>query len=74
VDVIVLVFSLAILPGAFDYVNGSFGERARSIDLPMVGVYVVALIIPLSLAFFSVARLLGFAGSKHYDMERGELV
>ncbi|MBP2297212.1 TRAP transporter small permease [Azospirillum rugosum] len=80
VDVVVLVFSLAIIPGAWDYVVGSFGERARSIDLPMVGVYVVALIIPVSLAFFSIARLLGFAPTgqigqpEHYTMERGELV
>ncbi len=61
VDVAVLVFCLAILPGAWDYVAGSIGERARSLDVPMVLVYVVTLIIPVSLAFFSVARLLGFA-------------
>ncbi|WP_207460080.1 TRAP transporter small permease subunit [Azospirillum sp. SYSU D00513] len=74
IDVVVLLFSLAILPGAYDYVVGSFGERARSIDLPMVGIYVVALIIPLSLAFFSVARLLGFGRPAPHDMEHGELV
>ncbi|MGQ9369175.1 TRAP transporter small permease [Azospirillum sp. ST 5-10] len=73
VDVVVLAFSLAIIPGAWLYVDGSFGERARSIDLPMVGVYVVALIIPVSLAFFSVARLLGLGHPERIDMERGEL-
>ncbi|WP_448206965.1 TRAP transporter small permease [Azospirillum sp. sgz302134] len=74
VDAIVLVFALAIIPGAWDYVVGSFGERARSIDLPMVAIYVVALIIPVSLAFFSIVRLLGLARAEHYTMERGELV
>lgn len=59
VDVIVLLFSLAIIPGAYNYVMSSFGERARSIDIPMVYVYMVVLIIPLALAFFSLARLLG---------------
>lgn len=74
VDVVILVFSLAIIPGAWDYVVGSFGERARSIDLPMIAIYVVALIIPVSLAFFSSARILGFSRAEHYTMERGELV
>lgn len=79
VDAVVLAFSLAIVPGAYDYVAGSVGERARSIDLPMVGVYAVALIIPVSLAFFSAARLLGFGEAAegepaHHDMQRGELV
>jgi len=60
VDVIMIVFSLAILPGAFDYVAGSVGERARSINMPMITVYVVTLIIPVSIAVFSLARLLGF--------------
>lgn len=65
VDVVILIFALAIIPGAWAYVDGSFGERARSIDLPMVGVYVVVLIIPLALAFFSLARLLGFGPPAH---------
>ena len=47
------------MPGAYNYVISSFGERARSIDIPMVWVYLVVLIIPVSLAFFSLARLLG---------------
>ena len=59
VDVIVLLFSLAIIPGAYNYVTASFGERARSIDIPMIIVYLAVLIIPISLAFFSLARLLG---------------
>lgn len=63
VDVIVLLFSLAILPGAWTYVAGSVGERARSIDLPMIGIYAVTLIIPVSLAFFSLARLFGLGRS-----------
>lgn len=71
VDVIILLFALAIIPGAWAYVDGSFGERARSIDLPMVGVYVVVLIIPVALAFFSVARLLGFG--QPIEPEKGEL-
>jgi len=71
VDLVILVFALAIIPGAYAYVDGSFGERARSIDLPMVGVYVVVLIIPVSLAFFSVARLLGFGAP--IEPEKGEL-
>jgi TRAP-type C4-dicarboxylate transport system permease small subunit len=69
VDLIVVAFALAIIPGAFAYVTGSIGERARSLDMPMVIVYVVTLIIPVSLAFFSVARLLGFGhATRHEDM------
>lgn len=60
VDVIMIGFSLAIIPGAWAYVTGSIGERARSIDIPMVTIYVVTLIIPVAIAFFSLARLLGF--------------
>lgn len=71
VDFVVLIFSIAIIPGAYTYVVGSFGERARSIDLPMVGVYLVVLIIPVSLAFFSVARLLGFG--QPIEPEKGEM-
>lgn len=63
VDVVVLAFSVVIIPGACSYVEGSIGERARSLDFPMVAIYVVTLIIPISLAFFSAARLLGFAQS-----------
>jgi TRAP-type C4-dicarboxylate transport system permease small subunit len=59
VDIAIFAFAIAILPGAYDYVAGSIGERARSIDIPMVVIYVVTLIIPVSLAFFSLARFLG---------------
>jgi TRAP-type C4-dicarboxylate transport system permease small subunit len=61
VDLIVLGFSILIIPGAWDYVAYSVGERARSVDMPMVTIYAVMLLIPLSLAFFSIYRLLGFA-------------
>ncbi|EFH12415.1 TRAP transporter small permease [Pseudoroseomonas cervicalis] len=61
VDLIVLGFCLAILPGAWDYVAFSAGERARSLDMPMIVIYAVMLLIPASLALFSVFRLLGFA-------------
>jgi TRAP-type C4-dicarboxylate transport system permease small subunit len=64
VDLIVMGFCLFVLPGAFDYVVGSFGERARSLDVPMVAVYVVTLIIPISLTFFSLLRLVGLAPVK----------
>jgi len=73
VDVITLGFSLLILPGAWAYVSGSVGERARSLDMPMVIVYAVTLLIPVSLAFFSVARLLGFARQRP-PADHGELV
>ena len=72
VDIIILGFALAIIPGAYDYVAGSVGERARSIDIPMIIVYVVTLIIPVSLAFFSLARLFGFGQSA--PASHGELV
>lgn len=67
VDVIVILFCLAIIPGAWRYVTGSFGERARSVDLPMIWIYAVTLVIPASLIFFSLARILGFAAPKHAD-------
>lgn len=73
VDVVILVFAVAIIPGAWDYVVGSIGERARSIDVPMVWVYAVTLIIPLSLAFFALARLLGLGRVDAPDT-KGELV
>ncbi|GAB1583716.1 MULTISPECIES: TRAP transporter small permease [Phyllobacteriaceae] len=60
VDVATIVFSLMIIPGAYAYVMNSFGERARSFDAPMVIVYITILIIPVSLAFFYLGRLLGF--------------
>jgi TRAP-type transport system small permease protein len=60
VDLVLIVFSLAIIPGSWRYVIGSFGERARSIDVPMITVYVVTLIIPVCLALFALARLLGY--------------
>jgi TRAP-type C4-dicarboxylate transport system permease small subunit len=72
VDLIILGFAVAIIPGAYDYVVGSIGERARSIDIPMITIYVVTLIIPVALAFFSLARLLGFAQSA--PASHGELV
>jgi TRAP-type transport system small permease protein len=72
VDLIILGFAIAIIPGAYDYVAGSIGERARSIDIPMVVIYVVTLIIPISLAFFSLARLFGFGQSA--PASHGELL
>lgn len=63
VDIIIFAFAVSIIPGAYDYVAGSIGERARSIDIPMVTVYVVTLIIPIALAFFSLARFFGFGQS-----------
>jgi TRAP-type C4-dicarboxylate transport system permease small subunit len=72
VDLIVFAFAILILRGAYDYVAGSIGERARSIDIPMVVVYVVTLIIPVSLAFFSLARFLGFGRAA--PATHGELV
>lgn len=72
VDVIVLAFSLAILPGAWFYVSGSVGERARSIDMPMIWIYAVTLIIPVSLALFSVARLCGL-GQAEASGSHGEV-
>jgi TRAP-type transport system small permease protein len=59
VDVFVLVFCAIILPSAWRFVSSSVGERARSLDIPMVLIYVVVLIIPVSLALFSIARLCG---------------
>lgn len=73
VDVIVLGFAVAVLPGAWAYVVGSLGERARSLDVPMIGVYAVTLVIPASLAFFSLARLFGFAPPKR-RADHGETV
>lgn len=73
VDLVVLGFSLAILPGAWAYVAGSIGERARSLDMPMVVVYAVTLLIPASLAFFSLARLFGFA-ARRPPADHGEMV
>lgn len=61
VDVIILAFCVMIIPGAWDYVSFSVGERARSIDIPMITVYAVMLLIPVSLSLFSIFRLLGFA-------------
>jgi TRAP-type C4-dicarboxylate transport system permease small subunit len=69
-DLIVLLFALAIVPGAWNYVTSSFGERARSLDVPMVAVYVVVLIIPVALAFFSAARLLGLVPIHEYEPQR----
>ncbi len=72
VDLLLIVFSLAIIPGSWRYVIGSLGERARSIDIPMITVYVVTLIIPVCLASFALARLLGYraplAASTHSEV------
>lgn len=73
VDLVTLGFSLMILPGAWEYVSGSVGERARSLDMPMIWVYVVTLIIPVALAFFSLARLCGFAAARS-PADHGEMV
>ncbi|MCQ4160807.1 TRAP transporter small permease [Roseomonas sp. GC11] len=71
VDGIVLAFALVILPGAWDYVSFSMGERARSLDMPMIVIYAVMLLIPASLALFSAFRLLGF--SETASAAHGEL-
>jgi TRAP-type transport system small permease protein len=72
VDLVLIVFSLAIIPGSWRYVIGSLGERARSIDIPMITIYVVTLIIPVCLALFALARLLGYrapqAASTHSEV------
>lgn len=73
VDLIMLGFALLILPGAWDYVSFSVGERARSIDVPMVAVYSVMLIIPASIAFFSLMRLFGF-GRAEAPPSHGEVI
>ncbi|PWC32790.1 TRAP transporter small permease subunit [Azospirillum sp. TSO35-2] len=73
VDLIILVFAVAIIPGSWDYVVGSLGERARSIDVPMIWVYAVTLIIPVSLAFFAIARLAGL-GREQQSPSHGEMV
>lgn len=74
VDLLVLAFAIAIVPGAWDYVVGSLGERARSINVPMVWVYAVTLIIPLALAFFSLARLFGVGRPAATPADHGEVV
>jgi TRAP-type C4-dicarboxylate transport system permease small subunit len=63
VDIVVLGFALAILPAAWTYVANSTGETARAIEVPMIWIYLVVAIIPISLAFFSLARLLGHGGA-----------
>jgi TRAP-type C4-dicarboxylate transport system permease small subunit len=72
VDLIILGFALLIIPGAWDYVVGSIGERARSINIPMIVVYVVTLIIPASLAIFSFIRLFGL-GEARPRSDHGEM-
>ena len=72
-DLVVLGFALLIIPGAWDYVSFSVGERARSLDVPMVGIYAVMLLIPGSIAFFSVMRLLGL-GRAETPPGHGEVV
>ncbi|MBZ9668496.1 TRAP transporter small permease subunit [Mesorhizobium sp. B2-1-8] len=66
-DVITMLFSLAVIPGAYAYVSGSIGERARSLDAPMLIVYVTVLIIPVALAIFSLARLFGFGQPMRHE-------
>lgn len=64
VDLVMIGFCVAILPGAWDYVAFSAGERARSLDLPMIWIYAVMLLIPGNIAFFSLMRLFGFGARK----------
>ena len=61
---LVIGFAIAIVPGSWGYVMNGFGERARSINISMVWVYVAVVIIPLALIFFSIARLLGYRVAK----------
>lgn len=67
VDVLVVVFCIAVIPGAYAYVLNSIGERARAFDAPMMIVYITVLIIPVSLAFFYIARLFGFGRTVHFE-------
>ena len=60
VDVIIIAFALMMIPSSWLYLAFSMGERTRSFDAPMVISYVVVLIIPVSLAFFGFARLIGY--------------
>jgi len=67
VDLIVILFCIVIIPGAYAYVANSVGERARSFDVPMTIVYVTILIIPVSLALFTLARLFGFGRPMQHE-------
>ena len=60
VDLLILLFGLAIIPSAWVYLEMSLGERARSFDAPMLWSYVDVMIIPVCLVFFALARLLGY--------------
>jgi TRAP-type transport system small permease protein len=59
-DISVLVFGLAMIPSAWLYLSFSVGERARSFNGSMLWAYVIVLIIPVSLVFYAVARLVGY--------------
>ncbi|SEP83598.1 TRAP-type C4-dicarboxylate transport system, small permease component [Faunimonas pinastri] len=67
VDIIVVLFCIMIAPGAYGYVVNSVGERARSFDMPMTLVYVTIFIIPVALAVFTIARLLGFGRPMQHE-------
>lgn len=67
VDLLVVLFCIAVIPGAYAYVLNSIGERTRSFDAPMMIVYITVLIIPVSLAFFYIARLFGFGRKLHLE-------
>jgi len=60
VDLLIMLFGLAIIPAAWTYLEMSLGERARSFDAPMLWSYVDVMIIPVCLVFFALARILGY--------------
>ncbi|WP_316980349.1 TRAP transporter small permease [Shumkonia mesophila] len=64
---VVIAFAAVIVKPAFFYVGTSFGEIARSISLPMPWIYSIAIIIPISLIVFSVARLFATHSTPHSD-------
>ncbi|MCB8839966.1 TRAP transporter small permease [Aurantimonas sp. VKM B-3413] len=66
-DIIVILFCIVIIPGAYAYVANSVGERARSFDVPMTVIYVTILIIPVALALFTLARLFGFGKPMQHE-------
>ncbi len=66
---LVILFSLAILRGSWDYMMNGVGERARSFEISMVWVYAAVVVIPAALAFFSAARLFGCRAPQHRPEE-----
>jgi len=58
-ELLVIAFSLLIVPGSWNYVLNGIGEGARSINLSMVWIYLALMIIPLSLVFFTAAKISG---------------